>query len=197
MIRALVRASALMAALVAGMSTAKAQLPEPPGCAEAASAVRARTSADRYGLGLRELIGCPQTGPRALAEEWARGPIDKASVKALAGASGTLRDRRVHAALERAALDETQPQWVRLAALQALVRHYDPSLAVEFRESPPGHAGRIFVMLGSWTGDPIEGSEPLGPETRSAVLAALETLGQSSDTTIGRIAVDLAKRLPR
>lgn len=67
-------------------------------------------------------------------------------------------------------------------AVRAMMTLYDRKLAVDFREPPPGHPGRIYVMHGGWTdrGD-LEGAEPLAPSTRGDILETLRELERSAD----------------
>src|SRR5881396_1340357 len=64
-------------------------------CAPAEASLRSSARGDTYHRAIRDLVGCPVSGPQALAAQWAHPPEDTVALQILGDASATLRDRRL------------------------------------------------------------------------------------------------------
>ena len=131
------------------------------------------------------LTRCPESGPRTLAATWTRpGMAGSDAGPTLVEVSGLLRDARVFRAVRSVATSADRPVADRLAALQVLVRHFNPNYA---RSSE--------FLLSAAPGSPIptqldgpsavDGAAPLPADARSQVGRVLAALAISDpDATV-------------
>lgn len=132
-----------------------------------------------------------------IAQQWNAPPQDSAALAALAINSARFRDARVHAAIVAAAKDIAAPRQMRLAAIRALVGHFDQCRFVEFEEGPSPDGGtRYWVWMGSYDGVPptTQGKMPLPGAVREDVLSTLRHIGEADPDPAVR---DVAGRLAR
>ncbi len=167
-------------------------------CARREAAIESRTGGSGYYFAFNEMRDCPQ-GPRVLARQWATPPSDTVALRQLAGVSARLLDRRVFEAARAVVADPGAGRDARLAAMDVLVGHYDPCVAVWIQvNSLPAPAGRsVVVMLGEYEHNLSRpGSEPLPPSVRDDVLAALDAAASSGpDSVVREASRQLAARL--
>jgi len=153
---------------------------EPADCQSARAAARAH-AADQSALWT--LSRCPSAGPSELVSLWGRQDLGPRTSAILVEASGSLRDARILEAVSKLASDANRPAASRLAALQVLLRYYDPRYAPSTDDLRRMEIGSpIAVRIGG--GSPINGSSPLPADVRSRVavtLAALATTDQDAE----------------
>jgi len=147
---------------------------------------RAKTALSTQELNVEamdEASRCPESGPLALAETWERASAKSAVQRAaLVEATGYLRDGRLFDAVVNVALDGSRSAPDRVAALQSLMRYYDPGYAPSF-EALTSHSGERSVALRIDGPTPTLGSVPLSASTRTRigeVLAQLMSPRQNS-----------------
>jgi hypothetical protein len=117
-----------------------------------------------------------------LARQWNAPPQDSAALAALVFHSARMRDARVHAAIVAAAQDVAAPRQVRLAAIQAMVGHFDRCLFVEFPEGPwPDGGTRYSLGKGGYTYAPRtdQGGMALPGTVREDVLGTVRRISES------------------
>jgi hypothetical protein len=168
------------------------------GCSEAV----ASASADRAPWHTRQraivlLQSCPE-GPAALTSLLMSPPTDSATRTLLFGVSGSLRDRRVLTALMGVANNAARPGLDRVAAVAALVTHYDPMLsarAVPGRVAGAPLRGDLYRMSHDIT---TTGSQPLPADVKAQVRALLDQLAtMDGDAVVRAFAASLRTQLPR
>src|SRR5207249_4508202 len=85
-------------------------------CGPAEASLRSAARGDTYHRAIRDLVGCPVSGPQALAAQWAHPPEDTVALQILGDACATLRRSRLLRAATSAALNTSNRREVRLTA---------------------------------------------------------------------------------
>jgi len=167
-------------------------------CGPAEASLRSAARGDTYHRAIRDLVGCPVSGPQALAAQWAHPPEDTVALQILGDASATLRDRRLLRAATSAALNTSNRREVRLTAIQALLGQFHPSLKAVYRTpAESGLGGVAYVMLAEPDHrNDRPGAEPLPPSAQDDVLNVLRQLSSDQDEVIRKISDYLVGRLP-
>jgi hypothetical protein len=136
---------------------------------------------------------------QVIARQWSGPPQDSAALAALAINSARFRDARVHTAIVAASQDVAARRQVRLAAIQALVGHFDRCRFVEFPEGPSPDGGtRYLVWMGAYDYAPhtTQGEMPLSGAVREDVLRTLRHIGETDpDPAIRNVSGWLARLL--
>jgi hypothetical protein len=134
-----------------------------------------------------------------VARKWNTPPRDSAALAALAINSARMRDARVHTAIVAVAQDAAAPRQVRLAAIQALVGHFDRCATVEFPEGPsPGGGTRYLVRMGVYDHAPhtVQGDMALSGAVREEVIRTLHYIGETDpDPAVRSVSGSVARWL--
>jgi hypothetical protein len=160
-----------------------------------AKATELRNHPDSAGT-IWDAARCSASGPAALAEVWKRNGVGSSEVRnVLVDATSALRDTRLFDVIVGVATNEDRPPMDRLAALQVLMRYYNPSYApsIENLRTAPEWSSVARRVDGPL---PIDGSSPLGDSARARIASTLARLGASeSDTTVRNAALVLRQTL--
>jgi hypothetical protein len=172
--------------------TAFAQ-PEHSGCT--ARAAKLRSDLGSTGA-IWDAAQCLASGPTALAAVWKRNGVGSSEARdVLVEATSSLRDTRLFEVIVGVATDGSRPSTDRLAALQVLMRYYNPSYAptVDNLRTAPEWSSVARRLDGP---APINGTSPLGDSARAQIATTLARLGASeSDTTVRKAALVLRQTL--
>ena len=142
---------------------------------------------------IRTLSRCRNDGPPALAALWSSPPSDTDALRALAGASFVLRDRRILDAAREAALKPNNSTGVRITAMITLARYLDSTLVVI--QISPGAAQPATDGVADGTSPPVDGVQPLPPDARDRILEVLRRLEADPDPVIRATAEGLHRVL--
>jgi len=118
----------------------------------------------------RELIGCTESGPAAVALAWRGARPDTLMLLLLTRMSSDVRDRRTYNALLAVARDSARAIDDRVAAVDAIGALLHPRLqwfTARDRRNNPQTACPPW-LLGTWEAVQEEGGEPMGPGSRRA-----------------------------
>jgi hypothetical protein len=188
-----------VAALPAGGSAQRDTIAE-AACAEALGALQRGVQGDVYRRAVLSLFSCPDAGPRALAAEWAHPPGDSPARRSLVSVSSNIQDRRIYDAVTQVVRNTSASRALRLDAVQVLVGHFDPCLAIGYQTPElvdvPGAA---YVGLGERDHNVARpGAQPLPASVRAEVVNTLRQVGATdTDNVVRKIAAYLAERLAR
>ncbi len=194
----------LFAATLAGLTTpipamAQGDSAVAAACTRAEATLRTHAGGREYNDAIAALQGCPDDGPRLLAEQWAAPPRDSVALRLLADISSRILDRRLFEAARALVVDGAASLDARLAAMRVLVGHYDPCLTVDFRINPaPDAAGQaVAAWFGRKSANPSKrGSELLPSSVRGDVLTTLNAVATTgADGAVREAARGLAAYL--
>jgi hypothetical protein len=165
---------------------------EPAACQAAVATLRGHV-ADQSAL--FAISRCPSAGPPELVSLWARQDLTSPAIATLADATGSLRDARMLEAVTKAASERSRPAASRLAALQVLMRYYDPRYAPTAEDLRGMTMGSpVPVRIGG--APPIDGTSPLPANTRARVGAKLAALAATDpDAEVRQAALRLRQAL--
>lgn len=176
--------------LLAAAGSMHAQV-ETERCQEARTAL---LSEERKVVAMEEASRCPESGPTTLGEAWERSSANSAAERAaLVEATGYLRDRRLFDAVVNVATDGSRPAPDRVAALQALMRYYDPSYAPSFEALTSRSAERSVATRVGGPG-PVRGTVPLPASTRKQIGDVLAQLTNSEQSPTVRTAARVLRQ---
>jgi hypothetical protein len=147
-----------------------------------------------------KIINCEGEGPAYFAAQWAAAPSDTATLRHLIFGSTRLRDARVYMQLRQTAQNRNAPEATRVAAMIALARYVDPSIAIDLSElrAPAEPTTRIRFYGGGHV-DVVQthGAQRLGSVT-AEVLALLNRIAAdryTEDRNVWYAAAVLVRRI--
>jgi len=169
------------------------------GCTAAAATAAAADRAPRDTLqrAIVLLQNCAE-GPAALTSLLTSPPADSVTRDLLFRVSGNLRDRRMMTTLMAVANDPARLAAHRVAAVAALISHYDPMLSVRVVPGRVAGAPLRAQMYRSSHDATVTGSQPLPADAKAQVRTLVEQLAtMDGDAVVRAFAASLRTQLPR
>jgi hypothetical protein len=129
----------------------------------------------------KTLAWCDETGPAALAAVWRALPSDTVRLRTFFFASANIRDGRIFAAANAAAVDTSRRARERAAALLVLVAQVDSAATVTVVPAARSEVWRAQLARESRPAQ-IAGTTPLPGDARKRVAALTEALAVGRPT---------------
>ena len=151
---------------------------------ECRQAARAMTDpAGNRAADARRIFFCESSGPPALAAAWARVAVVPDSLGTLLRLSVQVRDRRLYHAVSEIALDASEPELKRAAALSLLGRWAQPGSYLDYEQFfAPGFrsVGQNGLRITGLSCDPqYAGGEPLLEDMRTVIAEVAQQVADS------------------
>jgi len=175
----LVLPTALSMACAAGSATRESRIPGERDDCQAAAAQIARSAATAESF--KTLAWCDETGPAALAGVWRALPADTVRLRLFFSASANIRDGRIFAAANAAAVDSSRRARERAAALLVLVAQIDSAATVTVVPASRSEIWRAQLARES-RAQQIVGTTPLPSDARKRVASLADALGVGRPT---------------